>query len=209
MDARRTDTRGGPCVAVTVLAACGGDSKPTTVVSTETAPAAPATTGPTGTEQPSGTTGTEPTSTERTPTEPLPTATGGAAVVQGTYTMTVAEESDAREYSDGDELTWSAVTRCEPDCVVELNRENANGGVTTLKLPALDKTRYGRDGTGSIDCLGRVPTKTRTSISVQKVRDEGAVQLATEIQGFVRFRFTCSNRTQQNELLRVKGRLQE
>jgi hypothetical protein len=57
---------------------------------------------------PSGTTGTGPTSTERTPTEPLPTATGGAAVVvQGTYTMTVAEESDAREYSDGDELTWA------------------------------------------------------------------------------------------------------
>jgi hypothetical protein len=66
-----------------------------------------------------------------------------------------------------------AVTRREPDCIVELNRENANGGFTTLKLPALDKTRYGRDGTGSIDCLGRVPTKTRTSISVQKVRDEG------------------------------------
>lgn len=196
-------------LVATVLAACGGETKTVT----EKAPAPPAASAPTQTEPPSeppsGTTGEGQTSSERKPTEPLPTETNGASVVQGTYTMTVAEESDARDYFSVDEVTWGAVTRCDPDCVVELKRENANGGFTSLNLPALNNTRYGRDGTGSIDCVGRVPTKTRTSISVQKVRDEGDIQLATEIQGFVRFRFTCGNGVEQNELLRLKGRLQE
>lgn len=202
-------------VAAGLVASCGGgDEQVKTVVVTKEAPAAPApgTSGATGPppEAPApGATGEGAAPTETAPTEPLPTSSGGSTVVQGSYKVTVAEESDARNYSQGDELTWGAVTRCDPECVVELRRENFNGSFTTLELAALGKAKYGRDGTGTIDCLGEVATKTRTSISVRKQRDEGGVPLATEIQGFVRNRFTCTNGATFNELLRVQGRLQE
>ncbi len=195
-------------LVLTVLAACGG-SKTKTVVSTATAPGPTAAAGATE-EQPSGTTDDAQTSKERAPTEPLPTAAGGVSVVQGTYKMTVAEESTSKDFDSGDVITWGAVTRCDPECIVELRRENANGGFTTLMLPSLNNTRYGRDGEGSLMCRGRlVPTKTRTSLSVLKVRDEAGIELATEIQGFVRNRFTCSSGVTSTELLRVKGRLQD
>lgn len=202
--------------AVAVLAAgissgCGGETKTVT----ETAAAPP----PTGSaeappETPTGATGASAeqgaTGEERTPTEPLPTVTGGAVVIQGTYDMVVADESDARGYSDDDELTWTAVTRCDADCVVVLNRETDSGAFTRIELPNLSKTRYGRDGTGSIDCLGQVKTKNRTSLSALKVRDQDGIELASEIQGFVRSRFTCTNGyAPPNDLLRVQGRLRE
>lgn len=194
-------------LVLTVLAACGG-SKTKTVVSTATAPGPTAAAGATE-DQPSGTTDDAQTSEERAPTEPLPTATGGVSVVQGTYKMTVAEESNATGFFSGDVVTWGAVTRCDPECIVELRRENANGGFTTLMLPSLNNTRYGRDGEGSLECRGRqVPTKTRTSLSVLKVRDEAGIELATEIQGFVRNSFDCFG-GMSTELLRVRGRLQD
>lgn len=190
-------------MVVGALSACGGDGETRTVVVTQ--PGAGGQTTPPATPPPQP---SHPPA-ETTPTQPLPTDTGGATAVQGTYRMTVAEESTLRGYSEGDELTWGAVTSCTPKCEVELRRENENGGFTTIDLPALGDTRYGRDSTGTIDCLGKVSTRSRTSLSVLKQRDMNGVPLATEIQGFVRARFTCANGVDVNEVLRVQGRLRE
>lgn len=192
------------CAATLGLAACGGQTKTVTETVGSTSPPAATTTEPAA---PTGATGT----TERAPSQPLPTSTGGAAVVQGTYRMRVSSSQTPVEYEKGDELTWGAVTRCEQECVVELNRENTNGGFTRLELKPISPTQYGRDGTGTVDCgpLGDVvPSTTRTSVSVLKVRDEGDIQLATEIQGFIRNRYDCAVGSEKVEVVRFRGRLE-
>ncbi len=154
---------------------------------------------------PEGATG--PTTAEETaPTKPLPTDTGGATAVQGRYIMRVTQ-SELPLLEEGEELTWGAITRCEPECEVELRRENENGGFKTIEMEADGNSRYFFEGPSTTDrCLGEEPARERTSLSVIKQRDEGGIPLATVIEGFVRSTLQCGDRT---EVLRLRGRLQE
>lgn len=207
------------CLTLLSLAACGGgDAEPAqtvTVVKTQSAPPATPETTPSGPSGSTGTTGstTEETPTETTPTAPLPPDTGGATAVQGKYLMRVAQSNDNVEFDEGEEVTWGAVTRCEPECVVELRRENANGGFKTLEMKAISETQYAYEGKAQAErCSedsGPESITDRTSLSVKKQRDEGGVPLATEIEGFLRIGFECSYGTAEKRVVRFSGRLQE
>ncbi len=207
----------GACAALTLLAGCGGGDPEPAAPAPPAAPAASApaqgasgSTGASAATGPSASTG----AAESAPTAPLPTAeeAGGATVVQGTYVMRVTQVEDVPDAGRGDELSWGAVTSCEDECEVELRRENPNGGFKTVTLESDGASRYAVSGRGESDrCPGSTPapTRDRTSLSVKKVRDADGVQLATEIEGFVRTTYNCNGGgVTYKQVLRLRGRLQ-
>ena len=208
----------GSCLAVAlVLGVAGGsgETKTVTVDRPASAPASPpdgGASGPGGAADATGTTAAGASGTtgagETAPGTPLPTDTHGAIAVQGRFKMRVIS-SDFVLFSDGEELTWGAATRCSAKCVVDLQRETEQGGFKRVELQPDGPSRYAAESTGTTDrCRDpKTPTRDRTSLSVRKQRDQGGVPVATEIEGFVRVTYVCDGVTHQKQVLRVRGRL--